>query len=70
MLMACQWQTKPQPQPLQIPANLKQECPELRKLESGTRAEVLRVMVDDRRKYAECSQGKKALIDAVEKPSS
>jgi len=41
----------------------------LRKLESGTGAEVLRVMVDDRRKYVECAQGKKALIDAVEKPS-
>ena len=69
MLTACQWSTKPQPQALLIPANLKQECPELRKLESGTGAEVLRVMVDDRRKYVECAQGKKALIDAVEKPS-
>ena len=67
MLMGCQQSIKPQA--LVIPANLKQPCPDLLKLESGQGKEILRVMVDDRRKYIECSQSKQALIKAIEKPS-
>ena len=65
MMMGCQQSIKPQA--LVIPANLKQPCPDLLKLESGQGKEILRVMVDDRRKYIECSQSKLALIQAVEK---
>ena len=65
--MGCQQSIKPQA--LVIPANLKQPCPDLLKLESGQGKEILRVMVDDRRKYIECSQSKLALIKAIEKPS-
>lgn len=65
--MGCQQSIKPQA--LVIPANLKQPCPDLLKLESGQGKEILRVMVDDRRKYVECSQSKLALIQAIEKPS-
>lgn len=65
--MGCQQSIKPQA--LVIPANLKQPCPDLLKLESGQGKEILRVMVDDRRKYIECSQSKQSLIQAIEKPS-
>lgn len=65
--MGCQQSIKPQA--LIIPANLKQPCPDLLKLESGQGKEILRVMVDDRRKYIECGQSKLALIQAIEKPS-
>lgn len=69
-MTGCQWLTKqPQPQALQIPANLKQPCPDLKVLSSGHGAEVLKVMVDDRRKYVECANSKKALIKAIEKPT-
>ena len=67
MTMGCQQSIKPQA--LNIPPNLKQPCPELLKLESGVAKEILMVMVDDRRKYVECSQSKLALIEAVNKPS-
>lgn len=68
MMMGCQQSIKQQV--LVIPANLKQPCPDLLKLESGQGKEILRVMVDDRRKYVECSMSKKALIEVIEKPSS
>lgn len=68
MMMGCQQSIKPQA--LNIPANLKQPCPDLLKLESAQGKEILRVMVDDRRKYVECSMSKKALIEVIEKPSS
>jgi hypothetical protein len=64
MMMGCQ-----QSMPLVIPANLKTPCPDLLKLESGQGKEILRVMVDDRRKYVECSQRHAAIVLLVEKPS-
>jgi len=67
MLMGCQQSIKPQA--LVIPANLKQPCPDLLKLESGQGKEILRVMVDDRRKYVECSQRHAAVVSSIEQPS-
>lgn len=65
--MGCQQSIKPQP--LIIPANLKQPCSDLLKLESGQGKEILRVMVDDRRKYIDCQQRHAAIVSLVEKPS-
>lgn len=65
--MGCQQSIKPQA--LVIPANLKQPCPDLQKLESGYGKEILRVMVDDRRKYIDCQQRHAAIVSLVEKPS-
>lgn len=65
--MGCQQSIKPQA--LAIPANLKQPCPDLLKLESGQGKEILRVMVDDRRKYIDCQQRHAAIVSLVEKPS-
>lgn len=65
MLMGCQQSIKPHA--LVIPANLKQPCPDLLKLESGQGKEILRVMVDDRRKYMDCQARHKAIISIVEK---
>jgi hypothetical protein len=55
--------------PLVIPANLKTPCPDLLTLESGQGKEILRVMVDDRRKYIDCQQRHAAIVSLVEKPS-
>ena len=66
MMTGCQSSIKPQA--LQIPANLKEPCPDLQKLESGQGKEVLRIMTDDRRKYVECRNRHSALVNAVQKP--
>ena len=66
--MGCQQSIKPQA--LVIPANLKQPCPDLLKLESGQGKEILRVMVDDRRKYIDCQQRHAAIVSLVEKSSN
>lgn len=60
MMQGCESSIKPQA--LNILANLKQPCPELFKLESGIAKDVLRVIVDDRCKYVECSQSKLAML--------
>lgn len=64
--MGCQ---QSMPLVIVIPANLKQPCPDLLKLESGQGKEILRVMVDDRRKYLDCQNRHKAIVSIIEKPS-
>ena len=64
MMMGCVSSTK-----LVIPANLKTECPELMKLESGQGKEIIQVMIDDRRKYMDCKNRHKAIVSIVEKLS-
>src|SRR5690606_20004432 len=64
MMTGCVSSTK-----LVIPANLKTECPDLMKLESGQGKEIIQVMVDDRRKYVDCQSRHKAVISIIEKPS-
>lgn len=54
---------------LVIPENLKVRCPDLQKLESGQSKEIIRVMIDDRRKYIECKAKHEAIISIFEKPS-
>ena len=54
---------------LVIPANLKTPCPNLLKLESGKGKDVMPVMIDDRRKYVDCSQRHAAVIGIIEKSS-
>lgn len=50
----------------QIPQNLKTPCADLQRLESGNGAEVLKVMADDRMKYAECRLKNELLIKLFE----
>lgn len=64
MMMGCASSTK-----LVIPANLKTPCPNLLKLESGKGKDVMPVMIDDRRKYVDCSQRHAAVIGIIEKSS-
>ncbi|GEA62921.1 hypothetical protein AL1T_01990 [Acinetobacter lwoffii] len=68
MLMACQSSTKPVA--WNLPANLTQDCPDLPEIELGDGGYVLKAWVKDRRMYVECAQAKRALNQAIKRPSS
>lgn len=54
---------------LVIPENLKVRCPDLQKLESGQSKEIIRVMIDDRRKYVDCQSRYDAILSIFDKSS-
>lgn len=68
MLMACQPLTKPAY--LNIPHNLTQDCSQLPVIKQGDGAYMLSAWAKDRRMYVECAQAKRALNQAVRRPSS
>lgn len=53
-----------------LPANLVQDCPDLPEIVEGDGGVMLKQWVKDRRLYVECRQAKRALNEAVKKPSS
>lgn len=46
-----------------LPANLAAPCSESQDLKNGTGAEVLSLMIDDRRKLVDCRQKHGAIVD-------
>lgn len=65
---ACSWQTKPQAMPVvqplpDLPANLKAPCGQSQELRTGQASEVLTLMIDDRRKLAQCHFKHKSIVD-------
>lgn len=50
---------------LDIPASLKQKCPDLHELKSGQGKDVLPIMIDDRIKYGTCARRHEALVEII-----
>ena len=50
---------------VQVPAELKLECPPLQ-MTDGSLANLARLAVDDAREYAKCRERHNALVDVVE----
>ena len=63
LLAACA--SSPTPQPVEIPASLRQPCPQLHPPADGTGAAVLRTMVEWAALYRECAGRHRALVEAV-----
>lgn len=63
MLTGCQRLTASSPT---IPANLKQECPELRQIESGQGKDLMLWIVEFIGKYNDCRVKHKALVESFE----
>lgn len=62
-LTACA--SSPTPQPVEIPASLRQPCPQLQPPADGTGAAVLRTMVEWAALYRECAGRHRALVEEV-----
>lgn len=67
MLMGCQQSIKVSP--VTLPANLKQPCPDLQTLDSGTGEAILKWGVDTVAKYNDCKARHIATVNVIEKPS-
>ena len=64
MVTACNSSTKPSPTPIDIPANLAQECATLTPLPGVTGAEVLPWTLNLVHLYNDCRRRHRALADA------